>query len=273
MDIGAISGFEPVMDRIVRLPTIKRIEMSSGRLVLYFDEVGTPATLFIVKNFNLVLTRLKSEKFWCLLDTSNSGRLSWAAIIMTSASGRHTFSRRYLKALWSFPIFLYFSGNLPKSIRHVLPKCDSDILHVLLYCFACRSQQGLCASVCHSSECHWWLESSHQTPWSTPTTNHVSHPLDLFPRNWSLWPNNVVVFSSRSALYINGFFCLSPAASSIDLPLGFLTCTRPTNVYHMNQSTYVLWVFTNLSSSNIYNSTDSVQSVPTVGVFFITFIL
>ena len=39
LDIGAISGFEPLKESVVSDITIKRREIENGRLILYFDKV------------------------------------------------------------------------------------------------------------------------------------------------------------------------------------------------------------------------------------------
>lgn len=39
MDIGVVSGFEPLKDQVVQTPLMKRLELSAGRLIIYFDEI------------------------------------------------------------------------------------------------------------------------------------------------------------------------------------------------------------------------------------------
>lgn len=44
LDIGVVSGFEPQKDQVVMSPLMKRIELVSGRLVTYFDEIPSTET-------------------------------------------------------------------------------------------------------------------------------------------------------------------------------------------------------------------------------------
>lgn len=40
VDIGAVSGFEPQKDLVAPTPLMKRLEIKSNRLIIYFDGVS-----------------------------------------------------------------------------------------------------------------------------------------------------------------------------------------------------------------------------------------
>lgn len=78
MDIGAVSGFEPQKDMVVKSPLMKRIELLANRLIIYFDEVKwTYLSDLISKHITYILQSF-TNKYWHFCINSITMKLSWS---------------------------------------------------------------------------------------------------------------------------------------------------------------------------------------------------